>query len=64
MKHLVAYNRHSRMIITKKRMIITTGAIIIVTTLLIAVNATIVHIMGHSQLRICQLVRSHKGSVG
>lgn len=37
-------------------MIITTGAIIIVTALLIAVNATIVHIMGHSQLRICQLV--------
>lgn len=57
MKHPVAYNRHSRMIITKKkRMIITTGAIIIVTALLIAVNATIVHIMGHSQLRICQLV--------
>ena len=53
---LVAHNRHSRMIITKKRMKIATGAIIIVAALLIAVNATRVHIMGRSQLHIYRLV--------
>lgn len=53
---LVAHSRHSRMIITEEKNDGYHWAIVTVTASLIAGNATTVHIMGHLQPHIYQLV--------